>query len=600
MSVDLTAAPATARPAVDTLSKSGIIAAGVGLASLPLHLGLVALMVAWLLLASLMPGRSFVRRALYSLVALYAGNAAVLTAFAVARVPCNPAWIVAGYLVMGFAISTRRRPQIAPLSRTDDRWALGLGLVAFCVVARDLVFASTARVLGILSETTDPATHIHLIRAIMRQRGYVTFASQTGLDPGVNLYPPGWAGNVWFFVELGWGRHVGPFTVVRLTALAAVFGYAVLVALLTLLAMDLLPERTPRAGAIALLAPTVLCGFVIFFVHAASYSQIWALNAILVVLLLIGDRAVSATTCTALAAAAAVVLAQSWYLLAPMVGAVALVLVAERRPARRVVVAWAVVAAPFCVFPILTGPDPVAHLKMHGPATLPTITGVVGLLIATAAGLAVLMTRRLDDRGQVLGLAATIVAGLFVVLFLAVTGPEGVRVVSYYNGKVLLSVFLFGTIAAAATWGGQRLLFALAVVGVIAGLIGARDEGWPPGPGIVSKTVDEPVFAALVASHPRGITPDTDVWVVDGCDQLSDLVSSKWMYDISLAWSQARYDAAYAYAFARSHPMDELQKRLADPTLKTMELYVGHQCHPQEVAQLATNPKVHVIKVDAH
>jgi hypothetical protein len=576
----------------------------IGLGSLLTPATVVGLLCAVVASAALYDGASWARRLAYATLVIFATNASVLTLLAVVGIRCSPRVLVATYLLVLLALMRRRGAARSPVFGPGEAWATLASLIVLAVLATPLLSASIGSTMALLSQTTDGATHLQLVSAVMHRHGYVTFAPPRGLSPGLEHYPPGWAGNAWLVSNLLVGHDPSPLLLVRLAGVIAVAGFSLLVFCASCLGLDLARAIRPglalaRQGTVVLVvASMLLFSFGVFFLKLASYGQIWSLVAITLVLLGAGDSALPRRGQLLLCGAAAIALMQTWYLLAPVIAAALLLAVVHVRPTRREAVVAAVLVGPVTAFPVLTGPGLHGRISLSGSELLPTLPGVLGLLAATAAGLLHLQRRRENTAPAVLAFTATVVSALLLLVGLTVAQSGEVVGLSYYGGKILLSLFLLGAIGAAACIASverETTTFALAIVcaaGVAAGMWSTRRLALPPETGSYRGHLDPRLLDLAFSRHPHGFPEATDAWVLDGCDRIGDLVATKWFYDVSLTWTPERQDALQTYAFATD--VRSIADRVSLSSVRHVEIYVGRTCQPEAVASLARLSKVTV------
>ena len=582
--------------------------AGLGLLALATPLAIVGLVCCWLLVSAEMPGRTWVRRALFGLVSTYAVIAGALTVLAVVHRPCHPRVLVAVLLVAAVAWRSKSpRREAAILADVSDRWSLGFGALTFGVLFAPFVGASTGQTMALLSQTTDGATHVHLVAAVARSHGYVQLLHPRGLSPQADQYPTGWHGNVWVVSDLLLGNRPSTAALVRLVGFLAVAGYGLMVTLAARIALRLasphgdVSARSSLVG-LACLGLSTLGGFGIFLMQLGSYTQVFAICSLLS-LVLLADAVDAPGRVFVVLGASTIAVSQSWYLLLPLLAGGALVLLAQHRPPPRWWLPAAAAVGPLTLYPVLTGPSG-THVDEAGATLLPTIIGVLGLLVATGAGATAVTTRRISAPGRVLVAmtALSLLTGAGLAMrqgFIPGTG------VSYYGAKVLLVTFLLGAILAAATtaaWieSGARDLRVLAGLGLVGVALGTYSTAWdamPPRTARYEGHLDPVTLDAVFADHPRDRPAGTEVWIVDGCDRVGDLVATKWLYDVSLSWNDELKDDLNDYADEHRGSTGTLLRRLADPHLRVMELYLHRECDPVALTTLSRNPKVRVIRV---
>jgi hypothetical protein len=582
----------------------------IGLASLLTPFPALALVCLWVLLAAEMPGRTRVRSAIAAVVATFALNAAALTLLAVLQVPCRPRLLLAVLLLLGLLHRTLSpRLPARPLADATDLWALGFGLATFAVLAFPLLGASTGRTISLLSQTTDGGTHVAIVRAIARHLGYIQFDQPAGASPGAEHYPSAWHGNVWIASDLLLGSHPSSGSFIRLVAVAAFAGYALLSTVAANIALNLAPVAirgrwVAALSTLSVLALGTLVGFGLFFVQLSSYTQIWGLIAVLVLI-----DATSADLppkrSVALVAGCCLAVMQSWYLLAPLIGAAAVVAIEQARPPRKLLLTATLLTGLLSLFPVLTGPHG-TQVDVPGPTLLPTIGGVLGLLIATGAGIGIIVTTRQHKASARALVAATVASLLTMVALVAKQGFVAGAGVTYYGAKILLSTFLLGAIAAAAaaplalSRGAQTLRKGMGFVcclGVACGAVSTAGWTVPPRTTMPSGYLAPATLDAIYARHPHELPRNTEIWIGDGCDRVTDMIASKWPYDTGLGWKPEIQAALNAYAISKPHDVSMIETLLRDPDVKILELYVHHECDPQAVAALLRDPKVVLLRV---
>lgn len=592
----------------DQLVRRVAAPAAAALLALIAGLGFVSLMLTCYLVSLLMPGGTHLRRALYGAVALFATNACVLTLLSVLDQGCSPALLTAGYVLVaaGLLVGTGL-PAPCRLYDRHDAWALGLACITASILAIPLVGSSPGEVMTLLSQTTDGGTHVQMVLGTARHGGYFTLDPVAGMREGIEAYPGGWAGNVWLLGQVGAGRELTPVGTVRLVAAVAVASYGLLVLLATRLALalaDSLRDALSRGQELlvtALVALSTSVGFGLFFLNLNSFTQIVAIAGVLVAVLLLWEGGGPIRTHLMLAATA-VVVAQTWYLLAPILAAAVLVGVNSVPAPRRFFLGLWVAIAPIAAFPVLTGPG--GHqVSYRGSQLLPTLPGVLGLLLAGAVAVLTLVGRGRSEATVRLAWASTFVAALLLECALLPFRPPDVPGTSYYAGKVLLVLFLLAGIAAAGAVVGETMLRwgRLPAIAIVLGLAAAAwstsDMAIPPGLGHTQGHVKAAEIDALEKRHPDGLPHATDAWILDGCSRVGDLVASKWMYDLSLTWTAARSSALEEYVYDSTKGVTMLAERASDPSVRTIEVVVERDCQPENIARLARLPKVTVIHV---
>jgi hypothetical protein len=106
------------------------------------------------------------------------------------------------------------------------------------------------------------------------------------------------------------------------------------------------------------------------------------------------------------------------------------------------------------------------------------------------------------------------------------------------------------------------------------------------------------LLEASVRDHPYGTSERDDVWIVDGCSPLRDFVLSKWIYDLSLGWTNRREDLLRQVRKIRNgHPFAAIAESAADPSVDSLTVYVQRPCQLDDLRRLEDTPKVTVVWV---
>lgn len=583
-----------------------VLPAALGALGLLTGPGLLTVAAIWWLAACLMPGATLVRRACYGAISLYAATASVLTVLALVDVRCSPTVLASSYLAMLVLLELGPcPPRRTGLLDRHDAWALGLAFVTTALIAFPLIGASPGEVMLLLSQTTDGGTHVQMVLGTAHREGYLSFQPVPGMREGMETYPGGWAGNTWIVGDLLRGGRLSAAGTVQFVAatVAATYGFLTFLAgrLSLALAHSLRTQLDARDEGLvtALVGLSTTAGLALFFLNLNSFTQVVAIGALLLAVLLLWEESDAPRTYGVLAACA-VALAQSWYLIAPILGAVVVVALA-RVPARRgPLVILGITVAALASFPVLTGPG--GHqVTARGAQLLPTLVGLLGLLLAGGIALVRLASKRGTQSTLRLTWAACFVTALLLECVLLPFRPDDVPGTSYYAGKVLLVLLLLAAVAAAGSVVGRtsaRTRGSLAIVlGLLAGTWSTHDRALPPALGHVPPSRHAQELDALLARHPDGLPRDVDAWVLDGCSRVGDLIASKWMYDLSLTWTNDRATAIEDYVYDGEKSVDMLARRANEPGVRAVEVVVGRNCHPEKVAELARNPKVTVIRV---
>lgn len=581
----------------------------VGLMLLPTPVAALSLACWWFIVAAEMPGKTYLRRGIFAVLVVYATNASALTALAVLHRPCDPRLLLAVLLAAGliWRLSSSGRGRV-DLASSAERWALGYSVLTFVALSREFLGASLGETMAHLSPTTDAGTHFHLLVGITRARGYLQFDQPSGLAPGGQDYPTGWHGNVWILSDLLFGAAPTTSELLRLMAIAAVASYALLAGVAACVLLELRPEGTrlrplAAAGGLAALSLAALLGFGTFLLQLASYTQILAVASVLTLLLLATDARSGPCRSLIVMTAAGITVAQSWYLLAPLLATAALVGVLSARLRPKPVAAALMISAPLWSYPILTGPR-TPQVDLGGPILLPTLVGVLGLLMATSAGVVTTARNRPTALGRAL-LATTVTALIMLVGLVAMQGFQPGSGVSYYGAKVLLTALLLGAVLASSVIvngllrpaASPRAAAAVAFVGLAMGSGSTASLTIPPHIANYDTHKVASTLDAIFRTHPRGTPPGTEVWVASGCDHIADMIATKWLYDATLTWTPALQEDLNDYAPTPRGDVSAIERHLREPELQTLELFVHGDCTPDELTRLSSNPKVRIERV---
>lgn len=591
--------------------------AAVGLLALLLDQNYAVLPIIVGLAAAYMPGPTVIRRLAMTIPCLFGLNAIVLTVFVLAGIPVNARLLAAVYLVLGglfAAPNVSAKPERDGADNGTDWWALGTALTIFAIFYRPFATASLGERLALLSYSTDAGNHLKSVRVALAESGYQSLSD----------YPPAWAGNLALAIDLLIGKDAPATSFIHAAAVLIILLYALLVYFAVALVLTSVQTFTgrlhPAAAGLAVVAvgTSATFGSTSVLLMSASYAQIVATT----VLLAMGCLQVAQyhggwrvpTTVGLLSMA----LMQTWYLLAPVLAALLLAYLATL--GRRVLVPL-LLASPLGVvaaYPILKGPG-VTHLSAGGGTyfTAPSVTYV--LFFLTLAGVAVLVRQKATCGGRPLALLVLVVTSLILTAAVVVVQILAGQGFGYYAIKLLLVVFLFGTLAVATAvavaadraitsrraqaHASTPLLACLCIVGlllggVLAAAIGTLKISFPFASGSTPPDLDGRVLDAIFAAHPTGLDSATDAWVVDGCSRGRDHIANKWIHDIFLTWNASRQATDSLYFTTKGDNIDMLSSRAADSTLKRMEIYVRRDCQPIAVDRLAENRKVTVIRVD--
>lgn len=616
--------------------RAAALLVAVGIAALVFGPAVVAVPLVLAVLVTHMPGQSLIRRSAFAVLVLMAVNTAALTAGAVLHLPVSTRWLFGGYLAVGAALTlVRKTPSgdagqsrershapgsptgaAATPSRAPDRWALAAAVGVFVALYWPYVGASTAQVAGLLSYSTDGASHLQVARAVLANEGYVHLLSRAvGVEQRLLTYPAGWAGNVAMVIDLVYGRSADHASFLRVAAPLIVGSYALLVYFAVAVALEVARAGTgglTRAASAAAVAFTVVhavLGSGVLLLLSSSYTQIPSTTAVLGVVLLVLTTPSGGRTATWLLGALAVVAAHTWYLLAPVFAAVVVVYLALRRPPRWHVLAAAVPTGLLCLYPVLTGPAAATQLGEPGGVPLLTIPGATALLLLTGLVLGLLLRRSPGNGPHRLVLAGPLVACLLLVALVLVIQEGLGSGNNYYAVKLMYTLFFLTAVGAAAVLAhtvqaaqlGYRrgtgiILCALIVSGMVLSSVSLRQYTRPYLSGSAPSGVDEALLSRLLTEYPGPLPPPTDVWVL-GCNRRADAKILQWPYDLSLGWDTGRERAHEDFASADVDDLGPLVRRVDSESIERMDVYVSRECAPYDLPQLAARPGVRIIYV---
>ena len=602
-------------------SPRGLLLIGAVLAAMSVRPGAAALLVLLWLVAGQMPG-PVLRRWAFAVLVIVGLNAACLTAAAVLRVDVHPTWVVCTYVLFAAGIagvrwlrrlrsgpsSATRATSVQGLTSAVDTWAAALAAVVFLLFYRPFHQASPGEVAALLSYSTDGATHLQLVRATMENNGYLHLLPYLqGVQVGLADYPGGWAGSMAVILELLLPPSPPHAAFLSLAAPLIVGLYALLTYFALAVALEAARQWSPalgrggKAAATSCLAVPAAFGSGSLLLLSSSYAQIAATTAILASMLLfltVGGRAQT----TWVLAALAVVVAHTWYLLAPVFAAIVVMHAGNRRLAGRHLWAAAVPTTALCLYPVLTGPGPGSQLNAAGGTFLLSIWGTTSLLLLTGLVLVLLLVPHRDHRPQRLILAAPLVAGtlltISVLFFQEGTGSGN----NYYVAKLFYSLFLLASVAAAALLARavaralpfgrsvvNLVLCALIPLALLTGAWAVHRDVRPFLKGQAPPDVSVALLDRMLADHPRGLRADEDVWVLS-CNKRGDRKVVSWFYGFSLTWDDAREDV-FESSFSTDQ-IDALKNRSRTRAADRVQVYVATTCAPGRLADLATLPGV--------
>ncbi len=594
-----------------------LAAATAALLVLPTSLAGLSLPVLVVLLARRLPGETTARRLALTAPVLLGTNAAVLTALAVAGLRADARWVVAAYLVL-LVLAEALRPATPSLVRFADRtdaWAAATGALVFSLLFRPFAGASVERLSALLSRSTDGGTHVSLVRAVLRESGYVgLLPSASGTLPGLVDYPSGWAGSVAGLVQVALGSDDNLRAFLTAVAFSVVGLYALVAHLAVVAALEVaravggrLTTGGAAAGA-ACVALSTVAGATALLPISSSFAQIAATTVLLASTCVVVAARRGDLSPTPVLAVLAVGLFHTWYLLAPVLAALLLVHLAAHRPPLRGLLSWGVPAVLLASYPVLTGPEPGTQLVAAGGTHGLSGPAFSALLVVTLVALVVLLVGSPGGRAARLAVAAALVAGFLLTAgVLAAQAAGGGS--TYYALKLLYSVCTLSAVAAGgvlATALGRRqhgasLLagaLALVVLGSLAfSSVAMRDVVARQLAGDKAGLPDERALKAVLSRHGGQRPEGVDIWVVGDCNRMQDRKTAQWLHSVQLAWDPRLLVAFNAFLRAEPDDLSMLAERARDPDVQRLEVYVHGDCPPSDLPALAALPNVEVIDV---
>jgi hypothetical protein len=566
---------------------------------------MLAIPALWFLVAACLPMRTWARRLMHAPIVLFAGIACLFTALAVLGLPCSPPVAAAATLcVLTLFVFAGPSPLGARVADQDDLLAIGLGALTATLLVIPLVHATAGEAMTAISQNSDGGNHVQLVLGTQRTGGYLAFHHVAGMFEGMSLYPGAWSAGVWLVGRLLLGHDLSPVAAVHLLGVLGSLTYALLTTCAARLALHLrrrlAPAPTRLAGqamTVALIAASTTFGFGVFLLHLNAYTEIVALAAIMAALLALADDIATGPAVTQVTFAV-IVVAQTWYLLLPVVAAVAVTTFGVRRPGRRHTLVSIGLGAPFVLFPLLRGPG-AAHVRAGGYDVLPSLMGVLALLVASGVSVTHLLRRRQGGETVRLGAASAIVGALVLVAMLVLVQPRGAIGPTYYSAKALLALLFLGATCAAASGARYRTAAScsLVVICLLLATYDTRNLALPPRTAQTHGFLDPRELDAFLARHPSALSPGTDIWVADSCSRGLDRIMSRWPYDLYLTWTPDRPEAMDAYVKEPKDSFDVIAARTHRLNVTSVEVYVGKSCQSEQLQQLAQLPKVTVIRV---
>jgi hypothetical protein len=559
-----------------------------------------------LLVASAIPAATVVRRVVIALPVFVAAMSLAFTVLSVLGLTPDLRWTLLAVALVSFVAAVVAPPASIPFGDAADAWSAVTSLAAMAVVARSAFTWSSGDILARLATHTDAIRHITLGAVVERHDGYVTLASNMEhLLPGLQRYPQGGAG----FIAVALRAFSGSRPDVASTV---VVGYWVLVGVLALTVwmtttLAIVIARRSSAhelswrqlGAAALVVGlTAVVGPQFLTYELGYFAQEVATVALLgslCVMIESGWRLRTAVTLVALVVA----VAQSWYLLTPIiVGAIAWWWWGQHR--RRLLVIPAIVAAPFIAFPFIAGPSPTEQLLATGNTPAPTEFAVAALIVGGGAGLVALGVRPLRARaGGVFVVAMVLLAALTVavgILELARGGADS----TYYAIKLFVLLLLFAGVAMGAGLSAamhsrtSRDGVLAATTGVATVVIAAA--GWSY---FADKSSDPPPRTAHEAQfyldHAGSIQPKAIVLAYDGCGRADRFLSHAFA-NFSMEFSPEVNPDFADFMNARDGDAAGIATLLRHVSGRSVEFITDRPCAPQEVTRLDDLPRVTVLR----
>src|SRR3954470_1436214 len=377
----------------------------------------VEVLATLLMLALLIPAATIVRRLVIALPVLLGTMSIGFTGLSALGVTADFRWQLLTIAILTAVPAAFWRQPSTPWADAADGWSAVTSVAVVAIATRSASTWSSADVLARLASHTDAIRHITLGSIVERHDGYVTLASHMEhLLPGLQRYPQGGAGFLAVVLRAVGGSHPD-------VASAVMIGYWVLVGVLgvtvwlaTTLAINIarrsserrLPWRSLGAAALVV-AATGAIGPQFLTYELGYFAQEVATVALLASLCIMSEsewRPRTAVTLVLLVVA----VAQSWYLLTPVV-VTGIAWWWWAQPRRRLLALPALLASPFIVFPFVTGPSPTKQLLATGTTPVPDQLAVAALIVGGGVGLVVLGIRPIRTRAS----------GTFVVTTAAIT-----------------------------------------------------------------------------------------------------------------------------------------------------------------------------------
>lgn len=598
----MTAEPPTASRLPRTLILlAAVVTVAAALAGAPA----VALVATVACVASVMPGPTLLRRLVFALPVLTGLAAAAFTVLAVISVETDVQWVMVGVAVACAVVAVVFPPLSAPVADTVDAWSAAATVAALALVARAAVTWHAPEILARLAKHTDGIRHIALGAAVERHGGYVTFSPDPHRLPGLQHYPQGGAGIIAIVLRAFAGRHpdIASTTVVGFWVLVATL--ALMTWVFTTLALSLARRtnaftgRPHECATVAVIAVAVAAVGPHFVVYEPGYfTQDVALVALLTSMcLMLGSRDDHRVVATS--AALLIALAQTWYLLLPVVGLLVSWWWREHRPTKADM-AWMLAAAPFVVFPLVTGPSPTRQLVVSGGTPQPSKFVIAAMLVGGGAALPALRRQAIARRRDLL--TVTMAATFALMLLVGTVEIAGASESSaYYAIKLFVLVLILGGLAiavvlpAAARSSDPRDRVLAVVMGV--SIVGMTAAGWPY---YVNKTSTPTTRNVREAELYFSLRPTVEssaglTVIYDGCDERDRFLTHA-LATLGNEFDPSRFRDMTRYMNSTGSPPSGLAALSRDPGVRNLRVITAQPCAPHDIDELRQLPHVTVIE----
>lgn len=554
--------------------------------------------------ASVTPGPTLLRRLVFALPVLTGLTAAAFTVLALIGFEADVRWVMVGVALACAVVAVVYPPQSAPVADAVDAWSAAATVGALALVGRAAVTWHAPEMLARLAKHTDGIRHIALGAAVERHGGYVTFSPDPHRLPGLQHYPQGGAGIMAIVLRAFTGRHTD-------IASTTVVGFWVLVATLclmtwvfTTLALSFarrtngLTGRPQEAAIVTVIAVAVAAVGPHFIVYEPGYfTQDVALIALMTSMCLMLDSRGNHRT-VAVLAVLLITLSQTWYLLLPVAGVIVAWWWHEHRLTKTNFV-WMLAAAPFIVFPLVTGPSPTRQLVVIGGTPEPSRYVIAALLIGGGATMPVLRRQAAARRWNLL--TVTLAASLALMLLVGAVEIVGASATSaYYAIKLFVLVLILAGLAIAVA-----LPAALRsndprdrVLAVVMGLsiIGMTAAAWPY---FVNKTSTPPARNVREAELYFAQKPTVErsaglIVIYDGCDERDRFLTHA-LTTLGNEFDPTRFHDMTRFMNSSGSPPRGLASLSHDPGVRSLRVITAQPCAPRDLDELRKLPNVTVL-----